>query len=240
MSSQKSTKISYSAMHANVLDPATMSSLEISNLINANTNAVTVANRANQAAQRGDYQTAVTLHREALALKLKSFPETSIQASMSYNGIGEALLRLGDISGAEEAFLKALYVRDDKIHGGLGEGPRLDAAVMRENLAQVREAQGRFADAKELRLRGQSKGQICCANHKCPNQLFLLSGLKFSVLFRILLFCRMPGTEKQDWRRHRGPCNGEKERRQAAEIQEKEQKEENEDQIAPETEENAT
>ncbi|KZT42141.1 hypothetical protein SISSUDRAFT_1058755 [Sistotremastrum suecicum HHB10207 ss-3] len=239
MAPQKSQKISYSAMHANVLDPATMSSLEISNLINANTNAVTVANRANQAAQRGDYQTAVTLHREALALKLKSFPETSIQASMSYNGIGEALLRLGDISGAEEAFLKALYVRDDKIHGGLGEGPRLDAAVMRENLAQVREAQGRFADAKELRLRGQSKGQICCANHKCPNQLFLLSGLKHCSVCSSVFYCSA-ACQKQDWRRHRGPCNGEKERRQAAETRAKEQKEENEDQITPETEENAT
>ncbi|KZS92476.1 hypothetical protein SISNIDRAFT_486504 [Sistotremastrum niveocremeum HHB9708] len=141
-----------------------MSSEGIMALMQANTRAVEFSNRAFQAVRLSDHQTAVSLHRQALALKLKAYPETSVQAALTFNGLGESLIALGEFLAAEEVLSKALRVYDYEEYGGLGQGPRFDAAVARENMAQVREAQGRFADAVELRKRGKTRGQICCPN----------------------------------------------------------------------------
>ena len=47
---------------------------------------------------------------------------------------------------------------------------RFDAAVSREYFAQLREAQGRFVEARDSRRRGQGKGQMACGNNKVsPN-----------------------------------------------------------------------
>ncbi|TRX89626.1 hypothetical protein FHL15_009535 [Xylaria flabelliformis] len=44
------------------------------------------------------------------------------------------------------------------------DGPDLDAAATRENIGALREAQGRFEDARDVRLRGAEKGHMLCSN----------------------------------------------------------------------------
>lgn len=153
-------------MHLTKFNTSGMSESAVQNSISSNLGAIDLSNQAGQASRNGDHVTSAALHRQALALKLQSFSETSVQAAISFNGLGEELVALKDYEGADVAFSKALRVRDDRAFGGLGEGPRFDAAVTRENFAQLREAQGRFDDAKELRMRGKSKGHIACGNYK--------------------------------------------------------------------------
>ena len=137
-------------------DPDTLSAM-----IEANTLAVEMNNRANQAEEVGEVDEAIALHREALALKIRAFSEASVQAGISFNGLGEA----GRLPEAEEVLLKALKVREEKSHGGLGMGPRLDAAATRDNLARLREAQGNFEDARTIRMTGDRKHEVLCGNY---------------------------------------------------------------------------
>ena len=43
---------------------------------------------------------------------------------------------------------------------------RFDAAVTRENVGQLREAQGQFVEAREVRRRGVKKGHMACGWYK--------------------------------------------------------------------------
>lgn len=131
----------------------------------ANTIAVEKNNRANAAKDMGRLDEAIALHREALAMKIRAYSEASVQAGISFNGLGAALLQAGQLAEAEQALVKALKVREEKAHGGLGMGPGIDAADTRDNLARLREAQGDFEDAKLLRLKGAKKNEIMCGNY---------------------------------------------------------------------------
>ncbi|KAK7752084.1 hypothetical protein SLS62_006050 [Diatrype stigma] len=131
----------------------------------ANTIAVEKNNRANVAKDRGQLDQAMALHREALALKVRAYSEASVQAGISFNGLGEACLQAGQLAEAEQALVKALKVREETAFGGLGMGPAIDAAATRDNLAQLREAQGDFEDARLLRLKGAEKNEIMCGNY---------------------------------------------------------------------------
>jgi len=46
----------------------------------------------------------------------------------------------------------------------MGLGPRVDAAITRDNMAQVYEGQGRWDEAKEMRMIGNATNQISCGN----------------------------------------------------------------------------
>jgi hypothetical protein len=76
--------------------------------------------------------------------------------------LGEACLSAGRLDDADHALTRALKIREATAAGGLGLGPRLDAAATRDNLAALREAQGRFDDAKALRLMGREEKEILC------------------------------------------------------------------------------
>lgn len=115
---------------------------------------VDYSNEACAAMKAGRFEESIALHQKALEHKLRFHPEASIQAAISYNGMGEAMLRAGKLQEADEAFHKALPVRE-------GDGPVLDAAVTRDNIGQLREAQGRFAEAREIRIRGSGQQMVC-------------------------------------------------------------------------------
>lgn len=125
----------------------------------ANTEAVDLSNAASRAMREERFDESISLHQQALALKLRAYPETSIQAAISLNGLGEALLRGNRLQEADEAFEKAIAVRESG-------GPRIDAAVTRDNIGALREAQQRFPEAREVRLRGQGSNEIMCGNPK--------------------------------------------------------------------------
>lgn len=136
----------------------------VSAIMEANTVAVDKNNCANLLDQAGQLDEAIALHREALALKIRAFSESSVQAAISFNALGEAYLKAGRLPEAEDALLKAFNVREGKPNG-LGMGPRLDAAVTRDNLARLREAQGNFEDARATRMKGDKKHEVLCGNY---------------------------------------------------------------------------
>ncbi|KAJ7072808.1 hypothetical protein C8F01DRAFT_972386 [Mycena amicta] len=183
-------------------------------IIAANTTAVQKSNKAQVAKSAGRFDEAIALHREALALKVAAYSEASVQAAISLNGLGEACISAGRLPEADEALTKALKVREAGDMGGLGLGPRIDAAVTRDNLAALREAQGRFDDARALRLAGDPKDQIMCGNDKvsfllpsvrgadCPSQLQACSAC------RSVFYCSK-ACQAQDWKkRHKPLCQG--------------------------------
>jgi hypothetical protein len=75
------------------------------------------------------------------------------------------------VANADKYISMALRIRNDMGHGGLGQGERFDAAVTHENMAQIREAQGRFIDARKMRLQGQAAGQMVCGNYSAGRDL---------------------------------------------------------------------
>ncbi|KAI1762133.1 hypothetical protein GGR53DRAFT_431262 [Hypoxylon sp. FL1150] len=185
--------------HANNIHPG-MSGAETNALIRANTVAIDRSNAALGAYQAGRYDEAIRLHQEALALKLRAYPDTSVQAGISYNGLGEALLGAGRLQEADQALTKALAIRER-------EGPEIDAAATRDNVGALREAQGRFAEAREVRVRGAEMHQVMCGNYRCPtNEMYALRKLQACSACRSVFYCSK-GCQKQDWtRRHKPLC----------------------------------
>ncbi|OTB04380.1 hypothetical protein M426DRAFT_11526 [Hypoxylon sp. CI-4A] len=185
--------------HPNIINEF-MSSQERNAVVAANTDAVALSNRAGAAMQQGRYQEAAALHAQALALKLRAYPESSIQAGISLNGLGEALTRSGELEDAEKALLKALATRESG-------GPRIDAAVTRDNVGALREAQGRFEDAREVRLRGAQKREMMCGFYNCPNnKMFPLNSLSACAKCKAVFYCSK-GCQGKDWAaRHKPLC----------------------------------
>ncbi|KAI2776624.1 hypothetical protein F4815DRAFT_483717 [Daldinia loculata] len=160
---------------------------------------VDYSNEACAAMKAGRFEESIALHQKALEHKLRFHPEASIQAAISYNGMGEAMLRAGKLQEADEAFHKALPVRE-------GAGPVLDAAVTRDNIGQLREAQGRFAEAREIRIRGSGQ-QMVCGYYYCPNsRTFAQRELKACGACQSVFYCSKE-CQKQDWtKRHKPLC----------------------------------
>lgn len=98
----------------------------------ANVTAVQLSNEEMMRGNREDYQGAIEQHKKALQLKINAYGEESVQAAISHNAIGENCLLLKNWEEAEDNLKKALKVRDE-----MGLGPRVDAAVSRDNMAQV-------------------------------------------------------------------------------------------------------
>ena len=133
-------------------------------MMEANTTAVGYSNEAVSLSKAGQFDRAAQLHQKALNLKIRAFGEESIQAGISYNGLGECLLKAGKLDQAETALRKALKVRDSKENGGLELGPAMDSAVRRDNMGALFEAQGKFEEARQVRLSGAVKDEIACSN----------------------------------------------------------------------------
>lgn len=119
--------------------------------------AVALNNQAVSLSKAGDDRDSEQLHRKALELKIVNFGSDSISTAISYNALGEALLSNENFTEAEEVLTKAVAIRDAR-------GPAFDAAVSRENLARVYEAQGKWAQAKELRTRRTE--EMVCSNYQ--------------------------------------------------------------------------
>lgn len=154
-------------IHSNItildpdIDPARVRAMVAANTIGRDLN-----NEAVIASRAGDFALALSKHLEALPLKTRAFGEASVQAAITFNGLGETYLRLGDLELAGKMLGKALHVRNEVRLGGLGLGPALDAAVSRDNLGRVLEAAGRMGDARVARLAGNLVGSVLCGNFK--------------------------------------------------------------------------
>lgn len=147
-------------------DPADFIAMLEANIIGVQKN-----NQAVSALKRGDFARAEKLHKEALKLKVWGFGDESIQAAISYNGLGGTYLKMGPskLDQAENSFKKALRIVDYREFGGLGKGSAQDAAMTRDNMAQLLEARGKMTEAKEMRLKGAKKGEIICGSIEVSN-----------------------------------------------------------------------
>ncbi|KAI0882264.1 uncharacterized protein GGS22DRAFT_196000 [Annulohypoxylon maeteangense] len=154
--------------------------------------AIQISNRASAALAAGRYDESIALHKQALELKLLVSPDLSVKTGITYNGLGEALLRAGRLDEADEALSKALKIREK-------EGPVQDIASTRDNMGQLREAQGRFAEAREVRLRGAAKKLIMCGNYDCPTHAILgLNRLSACGACESVFYCSKD-CQKRDW-----------------------------------------
>ncbi|KAL3140190.1 hypothetical protein ABBQ38_004466 [Trebouxia sp. C0009 RCD-2024] len=125
----------YTARQGNPGDAANAASLD---------QALQYSAQASQAERDGRAEDAIRLHKSGLDIKIRLCGEASVQAALSYNSLGELYMQTHNWDAAEHALTKALRVRDDTTFGGMGKGPRFDAAVSREYFAQLKEAQGSF------------------------------------------------------------------------------------------------
>lgn len=172
-------------IHHNQTNLANLPADRTAAIIAANTTAVTLNNQAGQASSTGNHTLAISLHNQALPLKIAGYGPDSIQAAITFNALGECHLKAGNLDQAEENLLKALRVRDNKAWGGLELGPRNDAAASRDNYAQVLEARGgreNFGRAREVRKRGAERGETMCGCYE----------VCFFFFFRFL-FCLISG-----------------------------------------------
>ncbi|KAI0532372.1 hypothetical protein GGR58DRAFT_490551 [Xylaria digitata] len=178
---------------------ATLSSASDDALLAANTTAIYKSNAASQRMKMGLYEESISLHREALTLKLQAYPESSVQVAVTYNGMGEAFLRAGRLDEDDEVLSKALEVRER-------DGTYMDAATTRENVGALREAQNRFQDARDVRLRGAEKGMVCSNEHCLKTIMVPRSQLSTCAACRAPFYCSK-GCQKRDWNdRHKPLC----------------------------------
>lgn len=166
-------------------------------------------NAASLATQAGRHDEAIALHREALAAKVRDHGDESVHAALSFNSLGESYLAVGRLREAGECFAKALRVRDDVAFGGLGLGPRNDAAAGRDNMGRVLEARGDFEAAREIRLKGADKGHTMCGCEDCSTPggaLLTRQKLKACGACRSVFYCSA-ACQKKDWTsRHKPLC----------------------------------
>ncbi|KAK2607302.1 hypothetical protein N8I77_005986 [Diaporthe amygdali] len=166
-------------------------------------------NDAHAAQRAGRYDEAIRLHTEALQAKIKFHGEQSAEAAYSSNGLGSAYLLAGKLDEAEDAFRKALKIRDDAAFGGMERGPRKYAAETRDNMARVLEARGDFPGARELRLKGADQGHTICGCVDCvtPGGTMLSRPqLKACGACHSVFYCS-PICQKRDWvKRHKPLC----------------------------------
>ena len=115
-------------------------------------------NETFQAEKRGDFATAERLWMEALAIKDAVIPggANSEGSALTRNAIGELYFRTGRDNDAESMLKKAVSVRERV-------GTALDAAVSRENLAQVYEHKRNMALAREIRV--SIPNNMVCGNY---------------------------------------------------------------------------
>ncbi|KAL4260091.1 polyprenol kinase family protein [Pleurotus pulmonarius] len=155
-------------------------------------------NQAYQAKVRGDFTEAERLYLRAIEVKERHLGPSAITTALSRNALGEVYLQMGRMVEAEDNLTKALEVRT-------AGGPPFDAAVTRENLAQLAEMRGRMSDAKALRLAG-APNTIACANSDCISQALSLDALKQCSTCKSVYYCS-EACQRTDWRgRHRRYC----------------------------------
>ncbi|KAG5652147.1 hypothetical protein H0H81_006131 [Sphagnurus paluster] len=89
-----------------------------------------------------NYEASIHAYMRLIPLEDQIYTPDSPEAATSFNNLGEALIKQGDMAAAEEGVSTALRVREDVRFGGLGLGSRYDASVSRENMAKIKEGTG--------------------------------------------------------------------------------------------------
>ena len=107
----------------------------------------------------GDYAGAEQRFLRAIEIRNQAFGPGNNYVAINLNSLGELYLKQGRLDDAESVLLEAFDARENRL------GNDFDAAVTRENLAQLYEARGDGCAAKDMRTRGFTN-DIACGNYK--------------------------------------------------------------------------
>ncbi|KDQ63533.1 hypothetical protein JAAARDRAFT_75870 [Jaapia argillacea MUCL 33604] len=154
-------------------------------------------NQALQLDREGDLEGALRLHLQALDVKERGYGPDHTATAITRNALGELYMRMGKLDEAEENLKIAIRIRDNR-------RAAFDAAVSRENLAQLYEMKGNLREAKDIRLSGGN--QLCCSNYTCTGQLFPLPKLSQCAGCKSAFYCSK-ACQVKDWKlRHKRYC----------------------------------
>ncbi|KAF9568398.1 hypothetical protein CPC08DRAFT_746233 [Agrocybe pediades] len=160
-------------------------------------NAVPLNNQALMAEQSGDFATAERLHLQAIQIKEQALGPENPTTALSYNAIGELYLKMQRLDDAESYLTRAVRIRNSS-------GTALDAAISRENIAQLYELRGDLSRAKQIR--SSVPDHVVCAYHHCPGQTFQLKQLKVCGKCKSAYYCSA-ACQGKDWNsRHKPLC----------------------------------
>lgn len=127
----------------------------------------------------GQYGAAEQAYLKALELKHKTIGEDSVSTANTHHWLGLLYITTNRLDDAERHLAIALRIRNEDENG-----PKVDAALSRENLAFVYEMRGDLFAAKQMR---KSTGKVSCGNVDAvysissPPCLTLMSILPYSV-----------------------------------------------------------
>lgn len=122
-------------------------------------------NQALEAERNGDLLAAEQFHLRALELKERHLGPDAVSTALTKNALGELYIKLGKLDEAEGHLKKAVDIRSTA-------EPAFDAAVSRENLAQLYEIRGKLKEARDTRLLG-SPDKMACGYYHVSTALFL-------------------------------------------------------------------
>ncbi|KAF9494458.1 hypothetical protein BDN71DRAFT_978240 [Pleurotus eryngii] len=156
--------------------------------------------QAYQAQRSGNLQEAERLYLLAIELKERSSGPNTMTVATSRGMLGEVYLKMGKIEEAEDNLKKAMAVISES------GASSFNAAVTRENLAQLAEMKGEMGEAKALRLGGASH-TVACANSECTRQRLRIDVLKQCSNCKSVYYCSET-CQRIDWRgRHKRYCS---------------------------------
>jgi len=154
-------------------------------------------NEALIAERNGDLSNAERLHLRALNIKING-RVGDVGVALTQNALGELYLKMGNLDKAEEFLKKAVDVRNN-------QGNAFDAAVSRENLAQVYEARNDLKEALQTRMVGWPD-KLACGNYNCTGQTFGHQKLRRCSRCKCVFYCS-DGCQVADWKlRHKSLC----------------------------------
>lgn len=135
--------------------------------------------RARALQERGNYQAAEKLHKEALDIKLAAFGMSHPTTAISYNALGEVYIKLHRLDEAEDHLQKALTI-------AMQLNPLLDQAGYRENLAVVYEMRGDLDKARATRLEGSQNAMLCAYEKVRTHKLIVPVHTSHIIIFSAL------------------------------------------------------
>ena len=121
------------------------------------------------AEREGRHDEAVLLYRELLEARLSVYKPNSAPVAGSYSCIASACISAGKLDEAEEAMQKTCAIYEET-------NDRDELALAYATVAELREAQDRMLDARELRLKGEDSGEMVCSYTRVGKILYPLAG----------------------------------------------------------------
>lgn len=118
-----------------------------------------------KAEMAGRHQIAIACYKNTIKQKIQDYGEESVQTALTLHNLGMAYYKVGMFAEVEDCLLRAVRGREAAILAGRTDyAAAIDAATTRDALGRLYEEQGKFDEARKIRLRAEAAGQILCGN----------------------------------------------------------------------------